>query len=161
MLTVDSILTLSEKNEIALIVAQYPVVRASCIDVLKLVQRNHRYISDQMLAEIASILKMSITELDEVATFYNLIYRQTVGETVILLCDSITCWMMGRNKIAENIRARLSIKDGETTADGKYTLLPIVCLGHCDHAPAMLMGQTLVGDLDSTKIDKIFPRSET
>ncbi len=159
MLIAKDMMTTTELYEIAKLVAHYPVARAACIDVLKLVQKNRRYISDDILAEVARILGMSISELDEVATFYNLIYRQPVGETVILLCDSVTCWMMGRNKIAKSIMDNLTIKDGETTADGKYTLLPIVCLGHCDHAPAMLMGQTLVGDLDSTKINKLLPKA--
>ncbi|HQT37951.1 MAG TPA: NADH-quinone oxidoreductase subunit NuoE [Acidocella sp.] len=155
MLTAELILTEDEKDGIAALVAHYPIARAACIDALKLVQANRRYIADDVLAAIACLLSMSVAELDEVATFYNLIYRQPVGETVILLCDSVTCWMMGRNKIATRIGERLSILDGETTADGKYTLLPIVCLGHCDHAPAMLLGQTLIGDLDTTKIDKL------
>ena len=159
MLTVEFFLTSEERSAINALVSHYPVPRAACIDVLKLAQKNHRYISDKILNEIANILGMSIAELDEVATFYNLIYRQPVGETVILLCDSITCWMLGRNKIAEDIRERLAINDGETTADGQYTLLPIVCLGHCDHAPVMLMGQTLIGDLNSDKIKQLLPKA--
>jgi NADH-quinone oxidoreductase subunit E len=153
-------LTEAERAAIAEFVAHYPTPRAACIDALKYVQSQRRYIADGILAEIAALLKMSTAELDEVATFYNLIFRRPVGETVILLCDSITCWMLGRDKIANHICQRLAIQPGETTADGKYTFLPIVCLGHCDHAPAMLLGDTLHGDVDTKRADELL-RLET
>jgi NADH-quinone oxidoreductase subunit E len=97
---------------------------------------------------------MSSAELDEVATFYNLIFRRPVGEKVILLCDSITCWMLGRDKLAAHIGERLGITAGETTKDGKFTLLPIVCLGACDHAPAMMIGDVFYGDVDEALLDE-------
>jgi NADH-quinone oxidoreductase subunit E len=155
MLTAEAPLTAAERAAIADFVSHYPAPRAACIDALKYVQAQRRYIADAVLAEIAAALNMSTAELDEVATFYNLIFRQPVGETVILLCDSITCWMLGYEKIAARITAGLGIKPGETTKDGKYTLLPIVCLGHCDHAPAMLLGDTLHGDLDAAMLDAL------
>jgi NADH-quinone oxidoreductase subunit E len=155
MSTAEPALSAAERAAIAGFVARYPVARAAGIDALKYVQARRRYITDEVLAEIAALLGMSVAELDGVATFYNLIFRRKVGETVILLCDSITCWMLGRDKIAAHIGARLGIRPGETSADGKYTLLPIVCLGHCDHAPAMLLGEKLHGDLDALKIDTL------
>jgi NADH-quinone oxidoreductase subunit E len=155
MSTVEPALTAAEREAIAGFAAQYPVARAACIDALKFVQAQRRYIADDVLAEIAALLGMSAAELDGVATFYNLIFRRKVGENVILLCDSITCWMLGRDKIARHITARLGIRPGETSADGKYTLLPIVCLGHCDHAPAMLLGERLHGDLDAARVDEL------
>jgi NADH-quinone oxidoreductase subunit E len=148
-------LTPAEREGIAALVAQGPEPRAASISALRYVQETRRYISDDILAEIAALLKMSVAELDEVATFYNLIFRRPVGETVILLCDSITCWMLGQPALVAHIGTRLGIKPGEISADGKYTLLPIVCLGHCDHAPAMLCGDVLHGDLSATKLDEL------
>jgi len=148
-------LTAAERAGIAALVAREPMPRAACINALRQVQAKRRYISDAILAEIAVLLGMSTAELDEVATFYNLIFRRPVGEQVILLCNSVSCWMLGQPTLAAHLRARLNIKPGETTADGRYTLLPIVCLGHCDHAPAMLLGSTLHGDLDPAKLDAL------
>jgi NADH-quinone oxidoreductase subunit E len=150
-----STLTSDERDAIAMLAAGQPMPRAACISALRQVQQGRRYISDTILAEIAGLLGMSPAELDEVATFYNLIFRRPVGETVILLCNSVTCWMLGQPALAAHLRARLRIQPGETTADGRYTLLPIVCLGHCDHAPAMLLGDTLHGDLDPAKLDAL------
>jgi NADH-quinone oxidoreductase subunit E len=155
MLTVNASAPLSdaEREAIAGFVAHYPTARAACIDALKYLQKTRKYVSDSALKEVAELLGMSTAELDEVATFYNLIFRRPVGSNVILLCDSITCWMMGREQLSSQITERIGIKPGETTKDGRITLLPIVCLGHCDHAPAMMVGDTLHGDVDAAKLD--------
>jgi len=145
----------TERAAIAELIAHYPTARAAAIDSLKYVQQRRRYVSDGTLHELAHLLGMSAAELDEVATFYNLIYRKPVGEQVILLCDSISCWITGRDQLAAHIHQRIGIKQGQTSADGRFTLLPIVCLGHCDHAPAMMVGQTLYGDVDTAKLDEI------
>jgi NADH-quinone oxidoreductase subunit E len=148
-------LTVEEHEAIAELVSHYPAARAACIDAMKYLQARRRWISDPLLRELAGVLGMSNAELDEVATFYNLIFRKPVGEKVILLCDSITCWMLGRERLAARIAARLGIAAGETTADEKFTLLPIVCLGACDHAPVMMIGDTLYGDVDEKLLDEL------
>jgi NADH-quinone oxidoreductase subunit E len=148
-------LTVEELEAIADLVSHYPTARAACIDAMKYLQARRRHISDPVLKELAGVLGMSAAELDEVATFYNLIFRKPVGEKVILLCDSITCWMLGRDKLAAHIGQRLGIAPGETTEDGKFTLLPIVCLGACDHAPAMMIGDAFYGDLDERRLDEL------
>ena len=98
---------------------------------------------------------MTPDELDNVATFYNLIFRQPVGKHVILLCDSVSCWIMGYPNIRRRIQERLGIDFGETTPDGNYTLLPVVCLGDCDHAPVMMIDEDHHRDLDEGKVDRI------
>jgi NADH-quinone oxidoreductase subunit E len=96
---------------------------------------------------------MSPADLDSVATFYNLIFRRPVGRHVITVCDSVSCWIMGEERIREHLQERLGIGLGETTPDDRFTLLPTVCLGCCDHAPAMMVDRDLHSDLNSQKID--------
>lgn len=151
----DSDLTDEERRELGRLASRYEDRRAACIEALKLVQQHHRWISDERLAEIAAILGMTPDELDGVATFYNLIFRRPVGRHVILLCDSVSCWIMGQEVMLEHLERRLGIRRGGTTPDGRYTLLPIVCLGHCDHAPAMRVDSDLHGDLDAGRIDAL------
>jgi NADH-quinone oxidoreductase subunit E len=153
-------LTADLRAEIAALAAHAPTRRAACIDALKSVQARLRYVDDAALAETAALLDMPPAELDEVATFYNLIFRRPVGETVLLLCNSITCWMLGAEERSAHICARLGIKPGGTSADGRFTLLPIVCLGHCDHAPAMLAGETLIGDVTMAQLDALLEKQE-
>jgi NADH-quinone oxidoreductase subunit E len=103
---------------------------------------------------------MTSDELDSVATFYNLVFRKPVGRHVILICDSISCWVMGFEKILDHIQNKLKIKYGETTKDNRFTLLPIPCLGTCDRAPALMIDNDLHRDLTVEKIDKILEKYE-
>jgi len=146
-------LTAAERAAIETLAQRYDNKRSACIEALKYVQGRHKWISDHHLSEIAALLNMSGTELEGVATYYNLIFRRKVGEHVIYLCDSVSCWIMGRDAVCAHLRSRLGIDPGETTADGAITLLPIVCLGYCDHAPAMLLDDDVHGDLDAQRVD--------
>ena len=151
----DSGLTPEDVRAVEELCRQYEDRRAACIEALRLVQRNHRWVSDRRLRELAALLGMAPDELEGVATFYNLIFRQPVGRHVILLCDSVSCWIMGHDSLLEHMERRLGIRRGETTPDGRFTLLPTVCLGHCDHAPAMMIDDDLHGDLDAARLDAL------
>lgn len=147
-----------ERREIEAELAHYETKRAACIEALKILQRHRGWISDESIKELAPLLDMSPDELDNVATFYNLIFRQPVGDHVILLCDSVSCWLMGYEQVREHLEKRLGVGLGETTPDDKFTLIPMVCLGTCDHAPAMMVDEDLHRDLDEDKIDEILAR---
>src|SRR5215467_12433859 len=146
-------LSTDEISEIEVEAAHYPTRQAVCIDAMKIVQRHRGWVSDESLHDIAAHLGMSATDLDSVATFYNLIFRKPVGRHVIMICDSVSCWIMGYDRMREHLHERLEIELGETTPDKRFTLLPIVCLGCCDHAPAMMVDSDLHSDLDAQKID--------
>jgi len=148
-------LTDAERQEIESHLDEYPYKRAACIDALKVVQRHRGWVSDESLKDVAVLLEMTPDELDNVATFYNLIFRQPVGEHVILLCDSVSCWLMGYQQIRQHLNERLGIDFGQTTEDGQFTLLPMVCLGDCDHAPVMMVDNDTHHDLDVEKIERI------
>jgi NADH-quinone oxidoreductase subunit E len=148
-------LSAEEKKEIEAEFPRYERKQAVSVEALKIVQRHRGWVSDEDIKDIAEFLEMSPAELDGVATFYNLIFRKPVGRHVILVCNSVTCWIMGYEGILEHLKKRLGIDLGETTADGLFTLLPIVCLGACDQAPAMMIDDTLYGILDPAKIDEI------
>ena len=146
-------LSAEEINEIETESARYPTRQAVCIDAMRIVQRHRGWVSDESLRDIAAHLGMSVTDLDSVATFYNLIFRRPVGRHVIMICDSVSCWIMGYDRMREYVGKRLGISLGETTKDNRFTLLPIVCLGCCDRAPAMMVDDHLHSDLDLQKID--------
>ena len=148
-------LTQEERREIEEEVARYPQRRAVCTEALRIVQYHRGWVSDEAVQEIAEILEMTPDEIDGVATFYNLVYRKPVGRHVILVCNGVTCWVMGTEAVQAYLTERLGIGPGETSADGKFTLLPVVCLGACDRAPAMMIDTELYGDLTPERIDKI------
>ena len=146
-------LSVEEINEIEAEAAHYPRRDAVSIDALKIVQKHRGWVDDESLRDIAAHIGVSPTDLDSVATFYNLIFRKPVGRHVIMVCDSVSCWIMGHERNGKHLHDRLGIKFGETTPDNRFTLLPIVCLGCCDHAPAMMVDGDLHSDLDPGKID--------
>ena len=151
-------LTPEEREEIEAEMAQYPTPESVCIDALKIVQRHRGWVSDEGIDDIAGLLKMSPAEIDGVATFYNLIFRKPIGRHVILVCDSVSCWIMGYNRLRDHLRSRFGITLGETTPDGRFTLLPIVCLGACDHAPTMMIDDDLYQDVVPETVDRALER---
>lgn len=148
-------LTDEEKHEIEVEFPRYEQKQAVGIEALKVVQRHRGWVSDEALRDIAAFLEMTPDELDNVATFYNLIFRRPVGRHVILVCDSVTCWIMGYERLVQGLSDRLKIELGDTTSDGRFTLLPIVCLGTCDHAPALMIDNDLYQDVDPARLEDI------
>lgn len=144
-----------ERHEIDHEMMLYPDKRAVGLEALKIVQKHQGWVSDESLHGVANYLGMSAHELDGVATFFNLIFRQPVGRKVILFCDSVSCWIMGCDDVKKHITKRLGIDYGETTADGEYTLIPVPCLGDCDRAPVMLMSGEQQRNLTPEKIDAL------
>jgi len=144
-----------EKQEIDHELEHTPDKQSACIDALKVVQRHRKWVSDEGIQDIAEYLDMSPEALDSVATFYNLIFRKPVGDHVIMICDSVSCWINDYDGIRGYLSEKLQIGLGETTSDGKFTLLPIQCLGTCDHAPAMMVDNDTHRDLTPEKIDSI------
>jgi len=148
-------LSATEVEAIDEAVRAVPHARAAGIEALLVVQAERGWVSDPALAAVAAHLGMPVTELDGVATFANLVFRRPVGRHVILLCDSVTCHLLGAQALRESLSARLGIRPGETIPDDRFTLLPIVCLGACDRAPTMMIDRDLIGDLRTERLDVI------
>ena len=125
-------LTEEERRDIETEIEDCECPEAASVEALQALQRRRGWISDEAIRDAAPLLGMSPDELDGIATFYSFIFRRPVG--------------------------RLGIGMGETTPDSRFTLLPVSCVGLCDHAPAMLIDEDLHGDLDSTKIDEILKK---
>jgi NADH-quinone oxidoreductase subunit E len=134
---------------------KYEDARAAIVGALRIIQQQRRWVSDDSVRDLARLLGLDPAEIDRVATFYNLIYRQPVGRHVILICDSVSCWIMGYNPLREALEQQLGIEMGETTADDRFTLLPTACLGACDLAPVMMIDEDLHVQLTVEKIAEI------
>jgi NADH-quinone oxidoreductase subunit E len=148
-------LTEAERRAIEEAARHYERPRAACIEALKVVQLHRGWISDETLADVAALLGMSAAEAEGVATFYNHLYRKPVGRHVVLVCDSVSCWILGAEPLAAHLRATLDVPLGGTTADGEFTLIPVPCLGACDRAPAMIVDGVLYGNLTEEKLDRV------
>ncbi len=139
------------KQELEQRVAQAVTHREAAVDVMKGLQRHYGWLTDEAVAEAAAILGLSTLQVEELATFYEMIYRRPVGKKVINVCDSISCWAMGGESLLHKLSAHLGIGLGETTKDGMFTLLPCCCLGNCGDSPTMMVGDTLYGQLTLEK----------
>jgi len=129
--------------------------RELAIDIMFTLQKHFGYLSDEVLQEGAQLLGMTPLELEELATFYDFIYREPVGKYVLHVCDGVVCWMNGYQSVVDYLREKLKIKVGETTQDGLFTLLPTACIGYCDLSPAMLVNGRPYGPLTPERIDEI------
>ena len=148
-------LTPEERQEIEAEFPRYPRKQAVCLDAMKIIQRHRGWVSDECLRDLGEILDMTAEELDGVATFYNLVFRRPVGRHVVLICDSVSCWIMGYEKLCQRLTSQLGVDLGGTTADKRFTILPIVCLGTCDHAPALMVDNDLYRDVEADHIDDV------
>jgi NADH-quinone oxidoreductase subunit E len=153
-------LSTEEIDEIEKAISLVPVRKAAGIEALKIVQEHRRWVSDESLREVAAYMRMSPEELDSIATFYNMIFRRPVGRHVILVCDSISCWVMGYENILAHLTSHLGIKLGQTTKDDRFTLLPNCCLGTCDCAPALMIDHDLYRNLTTDLLDEILAKYE-
>lgn len=119
--------------------------REAALDVLKELQRHYGWLTDEAVMEAADLLELSPLQIEELATFYEMIYRRPVGRQVIHVCDSISCWSTGGESLLRQFEKLLGIQVGGTTADGVFTLLPCSCLGNCGNAPAVMVGEQQFG----------------
>lgn len=119
----------------------YENARAASIEALKIVQKNRGYVSNEAIAAISQILGISGSNLEEVATFYSQIFLQPVGRHIIRYCDSVVCYITGCQSIQIALEQFLKIKPGQTTDDGRFTLLPTCCIGNCDKGPTMMVNE--------------------
>ena len=151
-------LSIEEQKDLEEELKIVPYKKAATIEALKVVQKHRGWVSDEGVKDIALFLEITPDEVDGVATFYNMVFRREVGRHVILLCDSVSCYILGYQQILYQLNRKLKISFGETTNDGRFTLLPIPCLGTCDHAPAMMIDNDLHRDLDPANIDSILEK---
>lgn len=151
-------LTDSEREAIAAEVSHYPDPRAACLDALRIVQKNRGWLSEESIADVAVHLGMDPAELDSTASFYNILLREPVGRHVIRICDSISCWLLGFEELRDALLGKLNIQMGETTTDDRFTALPIVCLGACDHAPVLMIDEDLHRDVRPESLPGILER---
>lgn len=126
-------------------IADAVTTREAAVDIMKELQRHYGWLSDEALEEAAQLLQLSPLQVEELATFYEMIYRRPVGRHVVHVCDSVSCWALGGETLFESLARFLGIEPGATTADGAVTLLPCSCLGNCGEAPCMMIGETQYG----------------
>jgi NADH-quinone oxidoreductase subunit E len=137
------------------LVRRYPKKEAALLPVLHIVQREKGFISPEAEEWTAATLGIPPLLVREVLSFYTLFRRKPAGKYIIQVCRNISCFLAGSEDIVRHLEMRLGVKPGETTADGKYTLLTVECLGNCDHAPCLMVNDDDHGPVGRDTVDAI------
>jgi len=132
--------------------------REMAVDMLYALQNHYGYLCDEAVEEAARKLGMTPLEMEELATFYDFLYREPVGRYVIHVCDGVVCWMHRAEGVFRHLQDVLGIEMGGTTKDGMFSILPTACIGDCQNAPGMLVNGKYYGNLTNEKIDEILAR---
>ena len=147
-------------RQIQALIGKYPKKRSALIPSLRLAQKEAGYISPETMCEIARMFDLSPNEVHEVASFYTMLFRKPMGKYVIQVCTNISCMLCNAEGIVAHLTEKLGIKTGETTPDGKYTLLEVECLGSCGTSPVMQINEDYYEDLTPEKVDRILDSLE-
>jgi NADH-quinone oxidoreductase E subunit len=139
--------------------AKYPVKRSAILPLMFIVQRERDgYLDPPGVAYLADRLGVRITDIWEVATFYSMINTKPIGRYHLQICKTLSCKIMGEPKITEHVCQRLGIRPSETTADGRFTVSLVECLGSCGTAPMLQLGFDFHENLTTEKVDELIDR---
>ncbi len=133
----------------------YPDKRGALLPVLHLAQDTFGYISLEVEAYVAGLFELSPAHVHEVVTFYTLYFQQPTGRHVVAVCHNLSCHLLGAKGIIEHLTQRLGVEVGESTPDGRVTLLSVECLCACEQAPMMQVDDRYEGNLTPEKVDGI------
>jgi NADH-quinone oxidoreductase subunit E len=156
------------REQIEAAAARYPDRRSAIMPALLIAQKEHGHLPGPVLEEVADILGVERIWVYELATFYTLFHTEPVGRFHLQLCDNLSCMLCGAERLLAHLETALGIKKGETTPDGMFTLSTVECLGACEMAPVMQVGDDYHGNLDVARLDALLdslrasaPRLET
>ena len=143
------------KQELDRIFGRYTTKQAALLPVLYLAQREFGYVSLEAMEYVAGIVDLTPARVYEVATFYTMYNKQPVGKYFIQVCTNISCALMGGMDLFAYLSKKLGIAEGQTTKDGRFTLVKVECLGACGNAPMMQVNDDYHEDLAPAKVDEI------
>lgn len=141
--------------ELQKIVPRYETQEACLLPALHLAQKEWGYISPEVEALVAEALNLPIIKVRQVSSFYTLFRYKPAGQYHLQVCRNLSCTLAGGQRLIELLSQRLGIKEGETTADGRFTLTTVECLGACQMAPVLQINDKYVGGLSEAKLDEI------
>jgi NADH-quinone oxidoreductase E subunit len=143
------------RREIDAAVSRYPHPHAAILPVLHVIQREHGHIPEGAKAWAAARLEMPPVKVEEVLSFYTLLHTAPVGGRHLQVCRSLPCWLRGEAEVTAAIAEEIGIRPGERTADGRFSLVEVECLGSCGTAPVVQVNDDYHEDLTPRRMREL------
>jgi NADH-quinone oxidoreductase subunit E len=134
---------------------RYPTKRAALLPTLHHIQHAYNWISPQAMEEVAAFLELAPAEVMDTASFYEEYWLKPKGKYLVQVCRSLACEVCGSCDLTDRMKQKLGVDVGETTADGRFTLVELECLGACELAPAALVNEVLYEKLTPETLDEV------
>jgi NADH-quinone oxidoreductase E subunit len=135
--------------------ARFPEPRSALIPALYVAEREVGWLSPEAMRAVAQLLGLPPSVVKGTASFYSLYRHARMGRHIIQLCTNVSCMILGAESLQAHLESRYGLREGEATADGRFSLLIMECIGACDGAPAMQIGDVLYRDLTVDRLDEI------
>lgn len=143
------------QDEVADILARYPVKRSALLPLLNMAQERDGFVSEPAMREIARLLDLTPAQVFETVSFYTMFHLKPIGTFHLQVCRSLMCALVGSDDVVEWIKKDLAIKPGQTTADNTFTLSVVECLGSCGTGPMMQVNDDYYEQLTRDKLRRI------
>ena len=137
------------------LLGRYDSKRSALLPVLHLAQDEFGWMSPQVIMYVAKLMELSTAQVQEVVTFYHMFHKKPVGEHHFQFCVTLSCWMQGSHQLMKSTCSRLGIREGETSADGKFTVSRVECLGSCGSAPVVQINEAYYENLTPEKLNRL------
>ena len=137
------------------IIDRYPIRKSALIPLLHLAQEQEGWVTDEAMNHIAEIIGITPAEVLGTCSFYEMFKRQPNGEYQVNICHGISCHLLGADQLIQHAEETLGIREGETTADGKFTLEGVECIAACTEAPCMQVNYRYQNQVTESRFDEL------
>lgn len=140
------------------LVHQYPDRRSLALPLLHMAQEQEGYLSRDVLVALAEMLKISPAELFDTVSFYTMFKLEPKGKYLLQVCQTLSCSLAGADQVVDHIGAKFNLRPGETTTDGRFSLLKVECLGSCGTAPVVQINDDYYEKMTVDKVDRVLDK---
>lgn len=134
---------------------QYETNQSALLPALHLAQQDQGWLSEETQRDVASLLGLTPQSVRQVVTFYSMFHQRPVGRHLLQVCRNLSCSLLGGHRLQRRIEERLGIKEGETTQDGRFTLVSVECLGSCGTAPVIMVNERYHENVTPQEVDRL------
>ena len=148
-------LSAQARQSIEALKSTYETNQSAVIPALHIAQDDQGWLSEETQREVAEILSLAEQTVRGVVSFYTMFYQRPVGRHVLQVCRNLSCCVKGGHRLQQQIEEKLGIHEGETTTDGRFTLLSVECLGSCGTAPVLMVNDDYHENLTAQDVDRL------